>query len=245
MLLTIVALWRPWSRIRLAYAAALLFSLICRAGSTGGRTGWLYTVFLPLRAIRVPSRMGMMVGFTLAVLTGCGVARLIRGMSRRRRVMVTIGLAALVLSESRSVPLDLTIEPTSPPPIYADLLHDLGNAPSVAIVDLPLGREDTTFMYYSTFHWQGLVNGYSGFFPPTYLGLIGDLETFPSDRAIEALRQHNARYVVLHGEWYEPADYNRLVGLAAERPDLKLVSTREWQDSKTALYRIAYSLAGP
>ena len=36
----------------------------------------LYDYFLPFKALRIPARMGLMVGFSLAVLAGYGVARI-------------------------------------------------------------------------------------------------------------------------------------------------------------------------
>jgi hypothetical protein len=99
--------------------------------------------------------MGLIVGFTLAVLAGFGAARLsaAAGSSRSRRVLVASILSALILFEYRSKPLALTIVPTVPPAVYQDVLRDRGDAPPVAIVELPFAQEDPTFMYYTTFHW--------------------------------------------------------------------------------------------
>lgn len=41
-------------------------------------------------------------------------------------------------------------------------------------------------MYYSTFHWQALQNGYSGFFPPSYHQLAEALATFPDPGSLQA-----------------------------------------------------------
>jgi hypothetical protein len=42
-------------------------------------------------------------------------------------------------------------------------------------------------MYYSTFHWQSLLNGYSGFFPPSYGQLMNAMRAFPDDESMHAL----------------------------------------------------------
>ena len=243
-LLAVVALWPPWSRIRIAYGLALLFAFDMSRGFDGLSYGWLYDNFLPLRAIRVPDRMGLMVGFTLAVLAGYGVDRLsaAAGSSRSRRVLVAAILSALILFEYRSHPLGLTIVPMVPPAVYQDLLRDRGDAPPVAIVELPFAQEDPTFMYYSTFHWQYLLNGYSGFFTQAFLHLITDLNNFPDDTAMSALRRHIARYVVIHGEWLSSAEYERLVAAANRRPDLKFVAQRQWQGARISLYRVLYGV---
>jgi hypothetical protein len=244
VLLAVVALSPPWSRIRIAYGLALLLAFDISRGFDGLSYGWLYDNFLPLRAIRVPARMGLMTGFTLAVLAGYGVARLsaAAGPSRSLRVLVAAILSALILFEYRSHPLALTIVPTLPPAVYQDLLRDRGDAQPVAIAELPIAREDPTFMYYSTFHWQYLLNGYSGFFSPAFSQLITDLKGFPDDTAMLALRKHIARYVVIHGEWLNSAEYERLVAAANRRPDLKVVAQREWQGARMSLYRVLYDL---
>jgi hypothetical protein len=126
--------------------------------------------------------------------------------------------------------------------VYQDLLRDQGDAPAVAIAELPIGQEDPTFMYYSTFHWQYLLNGYSGFFAPAFFHLLADLNNFPDDTAMFALRKHLARYVVIHGEWLSSPEYERLVAAANRRPDLKFVVQREWQGARMSLYRIRYDL---
>jgi hypothetical protein len=109
-----------------------------------------------------------------------------------------IYLVAPDLAEYRSRPLELSTVPEVPPAIYADLLRDRGDGPDVAIVELPIAREDPTYMYYSTFHWQYLLNGYSGFFPPSFDNLVTRLRSFPDPVSLEALRSRAARYVVIH-----------------------------------------------
>ena len=85
-------------------------------------------------------------------------------------------------------------------------------------------------MYYSTFHWQNLLNGYSGFFPPTYVELIAAMAEFPDDRSLAALRERGTRYALVHGELLEPADYQRIIA-AVDRCGcgLALVARRAWQ----------------
>jgi hypothetical protein len=43
-----------------------------------------------------------------------------------------------------------------------------------------LGPQDATYMYYSTAHWKPLLNGYSGFAPPSYFELRDRMAAFPN-----------------------------------------------------------------
>jgi len=104
------------------------------------------------------------------VLAGYGAARLAERLpSARSRRAVLTAIGMLMLIEYASTPLPLWAAPRHPPEAYADLVRDAGDGPTSVIFEFPTGAmEDPEYLYYSTFHWQYLVNGYSGFFPPSY-----------------------------------------------------------------------------
>src|SRR4029079_19438146 len=62
---------------------------------------------------------------------------------------------------------------------------------------------DPLYMYYSTFHWKPLVNGYSGFFPPSYMDFLWAMRSFPDAPSIDFLRRRGATYIVLDADIYE------------------------------------------
>ena len=47
---------------------------------------------------------------------------------------------------------------------------------------------DPVYAYMSTFHWQPLLNGYSGYYPRPHLQRLDVLTRFPDPRAIARLR---------------------------------------------------------
>jgi hypothetical protein len=242
--LAVVALWPPLSAARLAYALGLLLAFDVSLGFNGLIYRGLYDYFLPFKALRIPARMGLMVGFSLAVLAGFGAARVterLRSANARRAVLTGIGL--LMLAEYASTPLPLWAAPTRPPESYADLVRDAGDGPTSVIFEFPTGAmEDPEYLYYSTFHWQHLINGYSGFFPPSYLKVVNAVRNFPDDKAMSMVGSHGARYLVIHGEWLFGARYEELVAELDRRSDLKLVSRRPWQHNdkhaEISVYRV-------
>jgi hypothetical protein len=244
--LTIVALWPPLSAVRVAYGLGLLFAFDMSLGFHGISFSVLYEYVLPFRALRIPARMGVMTGFSLAVLAGFGVVRLlgcVRSSAARRAILVGIG--ALMLAEYASKPLELQTIAIHPPAAYADILRDKGNSPTAAIFEFPASAlDDPIYMYYSTFHWQHLVNGYSGFFPRSYLALRYAMRDFPTDAAFDALRQHGTRYLVVHGERLYGGRYEELLTDLGRRPDLELLSRspaeRQGQHGEIAVYRLTY-----
>jgi hypothetical protein len=228
---------------RLAYALGLLLAFDLSLGFNGFVYGVLYDYALPFRGLRIPARMGIMTGFSLAVLAGYGadrVANRLRSTSLQKAALVVFGL--LMLVEYASKPLELRRLSLKPPDIYADIIKDRGDSPTAAIFEFPSSLQDNpTYMYYSTFHWQYLVNGYSGFFPPSYLAMMNAIQNFPDEPSMHAIKLHGPRYLVVHGERLFGARYETLIPELDRRSDLTLVSRRPWEHSEISLYRLSYA----
>jgi hypothetical protein len=231
---------------RLAYTLGLVLALDVSLGFNGITYRVLYDYFLPFRALRIPARMGVFVGFSLAVLAGYGMARLAGGIeSLTKRRVLFIAASILMLVEYASRPIELATIQTSAPGVYADIVRDRGDGPTASLFEFPASAwDDPTYLYYSTFHWQNLINGYSGFFPPPYRRLLGTMQTFPSDASFEALRARGAAYVVVHGERLYGDRYETLIPMLDKRADLRLVSRQPWfergKHSEISAYRILY-----
>jgi len=229
-----------------AYALGLLLAFDVSLGFNGLTYSVLYDHFLPFRALRIPARMGLFVGFSLAVLAGYGIARIARLVrSRQLECAVFVTAGALMLVEYASRPIELATIRTSAPEVYADIIRDRGDSPIAALFEFPASSlDDPTYLYYSTFHWQSLVNGYSGFFPPSYVRLMDAMRTFPDDSSIGALRARGTRYLVVHGERLYGDRYETLIPELDRRRDLVLVSRRPWFDrdkhSEITAYRLLY-----
>jgi Dolichyl-phosphate-mannose-protein mannosyltransferase len=245
--IALVGLWPPVTATRIAYGLGLLLAFDVSLGLNGIVYSALYDYFLPFKALRIPARMGLMVGFSLAVLGGYGAARIaarLQSPAMRKAVLGAIGF--LMLVEYASVPLPLWPAPQAPPESYADLVRDRGDSPTAVLFEFPtLGpTTDTSYLYYSTFHWQSLINGYSGFFPPSYRRLVGAVGNFPDEPSIDAIKSHGVRYVVIHGEYLKGNRYATLIPQLDHRRDMTLVSRRPWQipgkHAEISVYRVSY-----
>ena len=53
-------------------------------------------------------------------------------------------------------------------------------------------------MFNSTWHWQPIVNGYSGFFPPTFYDLARQTRNFPDEHSIDYLKSRGVDLIVVH-----------------------------------------------
>jgi hypothetical protein len=230
-----------------AYLLGLLLAFDVSLGFNGFTYPLLYDYIRPFRGLRIPARMGLLVAFSLAVLAGYGVVRLTeltRTPSARRALVVLLGVA--MLAEYASRPLTLQIIPTGPSEAYADVVKDLGDSPTATIFEYPVSTpHDPTYMYYSTFHWQNLVNGYAGFFPPWYGRLNVAMERFPDDASVATVKTHGARYILVHGERLIGNRYRRLTDQLDAWPGLTLLSRRpserQGQHGEISVYRVSYT----
>jgi hypothetical protein len=250
-LIALVGLWPPLSAARIAYAVGLAFAFDLSLGLNGVTYPWLHAYVLPYRGLRVPARMGIVVGLSLAIFVGYGAARIAERLRRRAAASIVLaGMLALIFVEYRSN-LELELMWTSPPAVYGALPQ----RPQTVIVELPLIVPDIAlepaYMYFSTFHWHRLVNGYSGFSPRSYYQLLKLMATFP-DEASLAERRRGAEFVIVHGAFYRSIRaYEQVVAKMDERPDLARVGTfamrrREWpwDHRETRLYRLLDTKAG-
>lgn len=234
------------ARAKWAFAAGLVLAFDLSLGFNGITYPALYRYVLPFRGLRIPARMGIMVGFSLAVLAGYGVQAVVERRSARTRGAIILGVSTLMLLEYASRPLDLRRIPTAPPATYADAIRDTGDSPTATLFEFPASSfDDPTYMYFSTFHWMHLVNGYSGFFPPSYVRVLNAMHDFPDDQSFEAIKSHGARYLIVHGERLYGARYETVVATLAQRKDLLLISRHPAEGpaghSEISLYRVLYT----
>jgi uncharacterized protein DUF6044 len=209
----------------LPYAAAVAVSVDLSLGLNGRCYAWLYEHALPYRALRVPARFAVVANMFLAVLAGMGCAQIMRRLSsERQRTLLLVALAGGVAVESLNRPIELRDMPTRTPAVYA-WVRASADGP---ILEYPagnlegrIGPQDATYMYYSTNHWRPLLNGYSGFAPPSYLELLDRLRDFPASPSIAYVRQRGARYLLVHERYYLNGGFDGDIAALRGRADLR------------------------
>ena len=163
------------------------------AGPALGLFSFLYHIAAPYRALRVPSRAGVLLLLAVAVLAACGLT-LVRKKAFRR------ALVAIAAVECMAAPLPLRLDVPSYPPIYIDVeaLAEPG-----ALVELPLPpperfQDNALSVYRSIYHRRELVNGYSGFVPQSYRRAHRLLMRRNFTRGLEMMRRDGVRFVLAH-----------------------------------------------
>jgi hypothetical protein len=200
---------RDWVLVLLGLGAlAFLLSLgpLVALGAFGARPideglyAWLWPYVLLFRAIRGPTRIGILVLLAGALLAGLGVKWLLAG-PRRTWGQVLVGVLGLVLiMEYARMPLPYQFEASPARPVDAILRTDDAD---IAVLEWPPNVEvvDVDAMFRSLAHGKRVVNGLSGFVPTSLRelsSLLSERDTpFPSDAQAALRRIHPLRYLVV------------------------------------------------
>lgn len=186
-----------------------------------GPYAWLVAWVPGFDGVRVPARYLMLTAMFLACLAGYGAAMVLRW-----RPWLTVPVVALcsvlILIESwpgpfpTNVPIDAEHLEVTPgefrmgddlPPIYKVLRDD--PAP-VVLVEFPFGSPawDLHSMFYAGYHRRSLVNGYSGFFPPSQqtLTIVFSLVRSDPDAAWRALIGTRATHILVREGAYATSE---------------------------------------
>jgi hypothetical protein len=237
--LALLSLWPPVSRTTLAYVTVAVFAFDASLGVHGHVYPWLRALLLPYRGLRVPARFATLAAMASVVLAAIGTARLIQRAGHGWRAGFAIFVFAIVAAESRTR-LQLA---TVPPPQAVDIW--LAAQPRHATLELPLPPVEHPFrliesqhVYDSIFHWQPLVDGISGFSPPSYLELLAAMKTFPDDRSVAYLSARDVRNVVLRERYFEEGRYQQMRDALATRSDLTLVRRFPGEAGESVVFEV-------
>jgi hypothetical protein len=162
-----------------------------------GPYGVLYDHAPGFNLVRIPERLGLFVMLGVGLLAGIALDRAVGA----GRMKLAVALAGLALLEHFS-PLPIITEvprPSEIPPVY----RWLARQPRSAIVEIPvrgeaLIRQETTEMFFATFHRQREPLGYTAY--PTLLSKVvrRALLEFPSEASLTVLAKLGITRAVVH-----------------------------------------------
>lgn len=230
-----------FDRQRATLAAVGAVGLIISLGLNSPLYEALRAIVVPYRGLRAPARAAILVYVALAALAAFGWARLMRGRAPRTVLIATAVVAAVLLGEYRTR-LDSWLElPGEPPEVY----RWLAQQPRSVVAEVPFAKAnelhtlaDGLYMFYSTTHWQPIVNGYSGYFPPTYLELTDRTKGFPDDASIAYLKQREVDLIVVHGGLLGPERFGDMTAALLERSDIQAMAQFQEERGLDAVFRL-------
>lgn len=185
----------PWQR------GLLLATAVCLLATFPVVFEPLSHVVPGMSGMRVPARFFAIASFGVAWLVAIGSEALLAKIPRRGRTAAA-ALAAVLLFELAPRPFTWSPLPTRSefPAVYSWLARGDGGA----ILELPFGDGigELPYMYFSTLHGRPLVNGYSGYAPPTYRHLREVCcWPVPDENALRELDRLGVSELVVHPVW--------------------------------------------
>lgn len=200
---------RDWVRLLLglgAVAALLSLGPVVALEKFGGRPideglyAWLWPHVVLFRAIRGPTRIGILVIFAGALLAALGAKWLLAAPRRRWGVAVVGGLGVALVLEYAWMPLPYRLEASPAREVDLALRADRAD---VAVLEWPPNVEvvDVDAMFRSLAHGKRVVNGLSGFVPAPLRDLSQLLSApdapFPAAAQAALQRIYPLRYLVV------------------------------------------------
>ena len=219
-LVAVVAI-RP-SAVMFSYVIGLLLAFDLSLGLNGIVYPVLHEHVGVFKGLRAPARASIFFLMFLAALAARGCAVALRPLPVMARMGAIAAIGAVALLEYWVVPLRLWPYPERPA-LYAFLARQ----PDGIVAEFPVPRvdllpgHDARYIYMSIFHWKRLVNGYSGYYPPSYLARLERLATFPDAGSLAQLRADGVRYVIVHEGSYIRAGESAAIVTALAREGLK------------------------
>ncbi len=240
--LALVGLW-PLDRRKLLFALALAFAVDLSCGYNGFTFPIVSTLIPPYQGLRVTARAAILAFLFLSVLAAYGVARLqalpwLR--TPRAAAGVAVLIAALVVVEYTNMDLAMQKLPRKTPALARFLAQDSARV----IMHYPVPRPealpglDPWYSYLSTFHWKKLINGYSAFVPPGYIGFMEVMRRFPDDRSLDEIRHRKIDLLVIHRSGMPASHFSELMIALENRPDLTFAGAFADGNLGALVYRV-------
>ena len=203
------------------------------------------TVLFAYRGLRAPARAGMLVYLAIAALAAFGWARLEkrfrRDDTRFRGVPVATAIVATLMLLEYATPMKSWFTVPPAPQVY----RWLANQPRSVVLELPMSTADRLdivpdglYMFRSTEHWQPIVNGYSGFFPQSYLDLTERVTAFPDDASIDYLKTRGVDLIIVHGALMSPDRFGAIMAGLVARPDIRAIARYDEPIGPDVVFRL-------
>ncbi len=185
---------------------------------------WLYTLVPVLEGIRGAVRFGQITLAAIGILAGFGIAAIQRRFGARPLVGTALAtlLFIVVHAEAARAPMGYT-EYTGHAPIFESLDELDRNAVTAWFPFYPGAQVhlNARAMLISTRNFHRMLNGYSGYKPPSYYDHVARLANFPDEPSLQLLKELGVSAVLVDGRNMRALNMARL----EQTPELSLWKT--------------------
>jgi len=186
-----------------------------------------YKSLFIFEGIRVPERFGIIVMFSLSILAGYGMVKILNVFKNKWKIILCLLISGLLIYEFICIPLQSTQISREPKEVYKWLASD---NEQYGILEYPFDTQQKNkyYMYWSIFHWKRIANGSTGYNPPLFnqlKSLAHEEKSFPNQKFIQYMKSHiPVKYLILHLGSLSEDEKKEILENAAQFPDdLKLV----------------------
>jgi len=166
----------------------------------------LFQTIVPgFEGIRALGRYYILVLLSVSVIIGMAFSLFLKKIKKRSfsPLLYSILIIMILLEYHwippfQPIPLEKAKTSNSIPQVYRWLSDQEKDA---VIIEFPIDagvKKTAEYMYFSTYHWKKIVNGYSGYIPKDYWVLERNLLDFPSSDTIAVLKNIGVDYVIIH-----------------------------------------------
>jgi hypothetical protein len=204
----------------------------------------LYKLVPGFEALRVPSRLAVLVQLAWAVLAGYGWLRLTALWPGRPRLggAALAGVCLFLLLEACSVPLPWLLMREDTPAVYQWLAKQPAGTVTLELPMMGFNEDsarDARYLYWSTKHGQPLINGYSGYFSKAYGELAVKGRRPSRTDVLDVAREMGAKVLVYHAKEFASSERSWQLEKFARDKRLRPVYQDEWDHAYEILPRQA------
>ena len=162
----------------------------------------MYHLLPPLQAVRAVSRFGYLGIMAIGLLGAFGLVELRKRFRIAQRPAAAGVLLAILAFEPMVAPIRFTTFSG-----VSTIYESLASEPDAVVAELPMPAGfgwfgNARYLIDATRHWRPMLNGYSGFAPPSFNEHARALASFPDRAALAALAQIGVTHVFIQIDRY-------------------------------------------
>lgn len=169
---------------------------------------FIFNYLSPIRFLRVTARYSTVIFLMVSLLASIGLATLLKDASRKiyRSAIVVLLLIVVFIEYTPIEKFDRFTDMSEVPVVYEQIKKDTSVK---ALIELPINVDPfttTKYIYYAGIHFKPIVNGYSGYEPPSY-NLFKNAFDAPLNPVTQALLTSiGVTHIVAHPDYQVPLD---------------------------------------